>query len=134
MKILVAGVFDQLHVGHQYLLWHAATLGDECTVIIARDQNVLRYKNELPIQDEATRLRHIEEQHLPHTTVRLGRSDGDIRKAIAEESPDMILLGYDQTIDEAAIVQTFPRVEIQHMNAYHPAFFKSSYFRYNTQE
>ena len=47
-KVFVAGTFDFLHIGHQYLLWTAANSAKSLVVIVARDENVLRIKGKLP--------------------------------------------------------------------------------------
>ncbi len=54
-RVVATGTFDILHPGHIYYLEQSRKLGDELTVIVARDANV-RHKPR-PIISEDQRLR-----------------------------------------------------------------------------
>ncbi len=127
-KLLVAGTFDQFHIGHQYFLWTAQNLAENMTIIIARDTTVLRVKEKHPKNPEQSRLERIEKELLPDTKIRLGRADGNFWETIREESPTAIFLGYDQHFDETAHQELFPEIEILRALPYFPEFFKSSKF------
>ncbi len=61
-KILLAGTFDNFHVGHQYLIWNATNTAEEIIIIIARDDNVLKFKKSLPKKHEDRRLARVEQE------------------------------------------------------------------------
>ena len=54
-KILVTGVFDNFHAGHQFLLWQGSRICKSMVVLIARDLNVLKLKKKLPENNENQR-------------------------------------------------------------------------------
>ena len=99
-KSLVAGTFDNFHLGHQYLLWQVAHLSDFFVIIIARDKTVERIKKRLPENNELQRKARLAQEFFANGAVRLGRADADFFATIAEENPDVIFLGYDQKFDE----------------------------------
>ena len=125
MKIFVAGTFDHFHVGHQWLLWQGALMGDCMVVTVARDKTVEHIKNHRPDFLEDQRLKRLEEEGLPNTEVRLGREDADFLETLREESPDLVLLGYDQGCPKS-IEEEY---KVIRCSEYHPEVFKSSYFR-----
>ncbi len=128
-KLLVAGVFDHFHVGHQYFLHQAISVCDELVVIIGRTSTVEHTKGRKPIHSETQRLKRIEAEKIPHAHVRLGREDGDVWETIREENPDAILLGYDQRFDEKKCRDLFPNIQILRAKEYRPEQFKSSKFK-----
>jgi len=127
-KIFVAGTFDRFHVGHQFLVWQAVKLAEEVVVIVARDTTVKRIKGHQPRLSEEKRMKRILEEKIPGLRARLGRSDGDFWETLREESPDALLLGYDQNFDEEACHELFPEIKIFRAEPYAPEFFKSSKF------
>ena len=122
-KIFIAGTFDGLHVGHQYLLWQGSNMSDELVVIVARDRTVKKIKKRYPVYNEEDRLKAVKAQNFPNAQIRLGRSDGNFHKTIQEESPDLLLLGYDQRFDARV-----GNIQTLRLKAYFPEFFKSSKF------
>ncbi|WP_224332138.1 FAD synthase [Haloprofundus halobius] len=97
--VIAQGTFDLLHPGHIHYLTEAASMGDELHVIVARRDNVTH--KEKPILSDRQRrdlvaaLAVVDEAHLGHRE--------DIFVPIEEIQPDLIVLGYDQHHDEAAI-------------------------------
>jgi FAD synthetase len=130
MKTLIAGTFDNFHVGHQWFIWSAIKEGSETVIIVARDKTVTRLKKQTPRNTELNRLARVKHEILNLETVsaRLGRSDADFWETIREEKPDQILLGYDQHVTPEAINKTFPDITIKRCAPYKPEFFKSSKF------
>lgn len=131
MKTLIAGTFDNFHVGHQWLIWEAYNhVPAELVIIVARDKTVKRIKGKPPQNSELERLDRIQQEvvNFENIQVRLGRSDQDFWMTITEESPERILLGYDQQFNEAAAFKRFPKLKIERASAYQPNFFKSSKF------
>ena len=119
MKTLIAGTFDNFHVGHQWFIWSAIKEGSETVIIVARDKTVTRLKKQTPRNTELNRLARVKHEILNLETVsaRLGRSDADFWETIREEKPDQILLGYDQHVTPEAINKTS---QILPLNAVRP--------------
>ncbi|QCJ47882.1 MULTISPECIES: adenylyltransferase/cytidyltransferase family protein [Haloprofundus] len=97
--VIAQGTFDLLHPGHVHYLTEAASMGDELHVIVARGDNVT-HKEKPVLSDRQRRdlvaaLGVVDEAHLGHRE--------DIFVPIEEIQPDLIVLGYDQHHDEAAI-------------------------------
>ena len=130
MKTLVAGTFDNFHIGHQWLIWSAYHRSDKLVVIVARDKTVEQIKAQTPKNFERARMARVlmEFVSYPNTKVRLGRQDRDFWMTIEEEQPNLILLGYDQGFDEALCRKKFPNINIERCSAYGPDVFKSSKF------
>ncbi len=101
---------------------------DELVIIIGREGTVERIKGRKPRHSENQRLERIQAENINRTRVRLGREDGDVWKTIQEESPDGILLGYDQQFDETQCRERFPNIQILRAEPYAPEHFKSSKF------
>jgi FAD synthetase len=97
---MVAGTFDIIHEGHIKMLWRAKSLaGDdgELVVVVARDENVRKYKGREPILEESIRA-YIVKNLKPVDKVVLGERDPI--ESIVKLKPDVIALGYDQWADE----------------------------------
>lgn len=98
-EVLAQGTFDLLHPGHLHYLREARSLGDRLHVIVARKSNVT-HKDPPILPDHQRRemvaaLDPVDEAHLGH--------DEDIFVPVERIDPDIIVLGYDQHHDEAAI-------------------------------
>ncbi|WP_224447138.1 FAD synthase [Haloprofundus salilacus] len=97
--VIAQGTFDLLHPGHVHYLSEAASMGDELHVIVARRDNVTHKKkpvlSDRQRRDLVAALAVVDEAHLGHRE--------DIFVPIEEIQPDLIVLGYDQHHDEAAI-------------------------------
>lgn len=134
VKIFIAGTFDPLHIGHQWLLWNATKKATELVVILATDVMVHKIRGRSSHFSEQERMLRLQKEELPHTTVRVGREDGDFLQTLREESPDVLLLGFDQNANEKLIQAEFPELEIRRAKKYFPEFFKSSHFRYTKEK
>jgi FAD synthetase len=95
-RVMATGVFDILHSGHLRYLQEAKLLGDELVVVVATDATVRREKHE-PITPEGMRLELVQALK-PVDRAILGR-EGDMFEIVKEVSPDIIVLGYDQSFD-----------------------------------
>ena len=127
---MVAGTFDNFHVGHQFLLWSAYGLADEVFVVVARDETVLKIKYKIPRNLEVVRKNRIEQEFMSHKSVHilLGRADMDFMQTINDINPEIIYIGYDQSVNESEISREFPEIKIIRAKAYSPDIFKSSFF------
>lgn len=98
-KIVVAtGTFEILHLGHIKFLKEAKKLGDKLIVIVARDENVKKFKNHFPAIPEKNRLAIIKELNFVDEAI-LGDKK-DIFKPIKKIKPHIIALGKTQDFDE----------------------------------
>jgi FAD synthetase len=99
-QVLIAGTFDILHPGHVFLISEAAKLG-EVTVVIARDENVLREKSRPVIIPEKQRLFMVQALKGVSKAI-LGNSGPDFLSIVEEINPDILLLGPNQqmTLEE----------------------------------
>lgn len=127
-KLLVGGTFDQFHLGHQHFLWTAKTLCEHLEIIIANDSTVQILKKKHPKNQAQKRQQRVQEEQIPNSTTRLGRTDANFYKTISSIAPNAIYLGYDQFIKEKALKTAFPTIHVMRAPAYYPNFFKSSKF------
>ena len=98
-KVMAFGSFDVLHKGHEAYLKEARSYGKHLIVIVAKDENILRFKGRKAKHDEEYRLRQVKRLDFVDEAV-LGHKD-DIFEVLGEFSPDVICLGYDQkTVEE----------------------------------
>lgn len=122
--VLVFGVFDLLHPGHKWFLRHAAKFGNRLAVVVARDNNVEKLKNRVPVWDENRRLKEV--GALPFVDQAfLGYEDWRLHHRVLEKiNPDVIVLGYDQN---AKIPPG--KWEIIRLPSHHPEKYKTSILR-----
>ncbi|MDP2933509.1 MAG: adenylyltransferase/cytidyltransferase family protein, partial [bacterium] len=95
-KVMVFGTFDVLHPGHLHFLAQARALGDFLVVSVSRDSNAAKFKKHKPVFTEKERLELIQNLHLVDKVV-LG-SGKNYLEHILTQKPDIIALGYDQTV------------------------------------
>jgi len=131
-RVVCAGTFDHLHLGHANFLKQAKALGGELIVIVARDENVRRIKNMLPEHNEDERRESVEKTGIPDKAI-LGYTDKDIFKILEDLKPDIIALGYDQRVSEEKIKERFPECKIVRLKSFKPDKYKSSYYRAKTK-
>jgi len=96
-KIVATGTFSIIHPGHLLFLEEARKLADELIVIVARDRNIKKRKNDIVIP-EKQRLRVVKALKVVDRAI-LGDEE-DIFKPIMKINPDLIALGKDQEFDE----------------------------------
>ncbi len=129
-RILVFGTFDILHEGHANFFKQARDLSDNPYLIvsIARDQNVIRIKQQPSYLSEQERLEKVQAHELVDQA-ELGALDDYISK-IVELNPDIIALGYDQEHYTEGLEQKLMdqglKVEIVRLRAFEPEKYKSS--------
>lgn len=125
MRVLVFGTFDGLHPGHRFVLDAAAKRG-EMFVVVARDENVEKFKGRLPLQNEQERKEAIASLY-PDANVRIGEQS-DFLLPVREIQPDLILLGYDQKLPHDISEADFP-CKIERLEPFEPEKYKSSKLR-----
>lgn len=127
-KVLVFGTFDILHPGHKHALKEAKKQGCHLTVIVARDATVCHIKGKKPVFGEKTRVKNLKDLKIADK-VRLGCLKNKY-KVIADESPDIIALGYDQKHFVDNLKNSVKKhVKIMRLKPYKQNIYKSSKIR-----
>ncbi len=98
IRVMVAGTFDFLHPGHLDLFRQAKELGDELVVVVSRDSSAEKAKGQKPLFSEIERLEMVASVRYVDSA-RLGNA-GDWFDVLTEVRPAVLLLGYDQKVDE----------------------------------
>lgn len=128
VRVMVAGTFDFLHPGHLDLFRQARELGDELVVVVARDASVEKAKGRKAVFSEIERLEMVASVRYVDSA-RLG-NPGPWFDVLREVRPDVLLLGYDQQVDEAALKAFLQRnglnVRVERGTGFETYKFKSS--------
>ncbi|MFW9973941.1 MAG: adenylyltransferase/cytidyltransferase family protein [Candidatus Thorarchaeota archaeon] len=104
-RVLAAGKFDILHLGHIAYLEQAKELAGEdgeLIVVIALDKTILRERGAPPVFPQEQRRKIVESLKFVDRAV-IGFDTDDHTLIISEIQPDIIALGYDQYTDIEAI-------------------------------
>jgi len=112
--VLTAGTFDIIHAGHVRLLLEAKKLAGpdgEVVVVIARDENVRKYKGHPPIFSENERLFMM--QNLKPVDRAILGDVKDPLSIIVKERPDIVVLGYDQWASEKWLVKELQKRKLR---------------------
>jgi cytidyltransferase-like protein len=91
--VMIFGTFDIVHKGHEYLIEYAKQFG-QVIIVVARDANVSKDKQR--IHRENFRRKTLTKKY-PECRVILGNKQ-DYLKVVRDNSPDIIVLGYDQKV------------------------------------
>lgn len=122
-KVMVFGTFDKLHPGHLDFLRQAKAYGDHLSVVIARDKNVLKFKNKTPSDNEAERKLNVKKIAIVDKAV-LGQIR-NIYNVISRNKPNIICLGYDQRADTVELKKYF-KGKIHRLKPFKPEIYKTS--------
>lgn len=94
-KVLVFGVFDGLHKGHNFLFQEALKQGDKLVVALAPDELVFKAKGHLPKFNFGKRVEHLKNIDGVSEVV-VGDAQFSSWHILDKVKPDVIVLGYDQ--------------------------------------
>ena len=100
-RVLAAGKFDILHLGHLAYLEQARKLvgeDGELIVIIALDKTIERERGAPPVFPQEQRRKLVEALEIVDQAI-LGLDTDDHTEIVLEIKPDLIALGYDQYTD-----------------------------------
>ncbi|MFW9844054.1 MAG: adenylyltransferase/cytidyltransferase family protein [Candidatus Thorarchaeota archaeon] len=100
-RVLAAGKFDILHLGHlAYLKQARALAGDdgELIVIIALDKTIERERGAPPVFPHEQRRRLVESLGIVDRAI-IGLDTDDHTEIVIQTKPDILALGYDQYTD-----------------------------------
>ncbi len=131
-KVFVSGVFDNLHPGHLNFFKQALRFIDkqkgQLIVVIALDENVLERKAKLPRENQTTRqgkVKQFLESKGYNYVVVLGNKKKKY-SLLKKYNPELILLGYDQEIDQAKLKGQYI---VKRAQPFFPHKYKSSFFK-----
>jgi len=108
-RVLAAGKFDILHLGHISYLAQAKELAGndgELIVVIALDKTIVRERGAPPVFPAEQRRKIVESLRFVDRAV-VGFDTDDHTKIISEIKPDIIALGYDQYTNVSALEDHF---------------------------
>ncbi|MDP3900809.1 MAG: adenylyltransferase/cytidyltransferase family protein [bacterium] len=94
-RVVVFGIFDEVHEGHRFLFEQAKQHGDELIAIVGRDSFVREFKHKEPKHSEQERVKMVREEPLIDQVV-LSDEMPSTYGVLEEIDPDVICLGYDQ--------------------------------------
>lgn len=101
-KVLAAGKFDILHLGHLAYLRQAKKLAGEngiLVVVIARDDTIEKERGAPPVFPQEQRQKLVEALEMVDEAV-IGYKSKDHAVIVLDINPDIVALGYDQKADE----------------------------------
>ncbi|RDE16502.1 MAG: FAD synthase [Candidatus Thorarchaeota archaeon] len=104
-KVLTAGKFDILHLGHLAYLEQAKKLAGpdgELIVVVALDKTIQRERGAPPVFPEEQRRRLVESLKIVDRAI-LGYDTDDHTSIVVDNRPDIVALGYDQRTDVEAL-------------------------------
>ena len=126
-KVMCFGSFDILHEGHHYFITQSQNYGQKTFIVVARDENITKLKNKPPFFTLEVRIKNLK-KNFPFATILPGHSD-DFWFHIKKNQPEIICLGYDQSVNIKTLKNTFPSIKIKKIKAFYPEKFKSSLLR-----
>ena len=128
--VMCFGTFDILHDGHLSYFGQAKKYGDELIVVIARDSSS-KSEGKEPVHTEEERLKKV--ALVPLVDKVIMGNEGDRLQIVISEKPDVIVLGYDQKVDEEKIKERLAEhglhPQIIRAKAYQPEKYKSTFLR-----
>lgn len=108
-KVLVFGVFDNFHSGHEFLLRSAKKLGTYLVVAVAPNRVVEELKGKQP-QPSSKRIQAIKDYRIADEVV-LGDEEIGSWKILKRHKPDIIALGYDQGEIKESLEEYYENLE-----------------------
>lgn len=94
-KVLVFGVFDDIHEGHRQFFRQAKKYGDYLIAAVAQDHVVEYLKGRLPERNLARRIEDLQKEPAVDE-VALGDAEIGTYEVVKKIRPGVIALGYDQ--------------------------------------
>ena len=123
INVIVFGSFDPLHEGHLDYFRQARALGDSLTVVVARDSVIMANKKPKVHTSQDLRLNAVKNTPNVDKAI-LGDNPGQYT-IINKLKPDIIAIGYDQTIPPA-VKNILKNYKIVKLAPYKPHKYKSS--------
>jgi FAD synthetase len=101
--VMTGGVFDILHLGHLKTLEAARNHGDFLFVVVASDKTVERNKGRPPMNTLQNRMDLLVHLDIVDMVVPGASDPAKFIEIVALYQPDVIALGYDQSLSEAGL-------------------------------
>jgi FAD synthetase len=128
--VMIFGTFDLLHLGHIHMIEHAAALGDQLIAVLATDETIKQRKKTL-IHSQEERCAMV--AALRDVTTAMIGDPHDPYAVIRQIRPDVIALGYDQTmfVDhlEQMLAQEGLTTDIVRLPSFHADVYSSTQLR-----
>lgn len=128
-KVMIFGVFDGLHEGHQEMLKEAKTYGEHLIAVVAQDHIVQHLKGHLPKLDVADRMVALQEEDAVDEVL-IGDAVLETWEVVKKYRPDVIACGYDQGDLKKNLEKNLARIgykpRIVTLKAYEPETHHSS--------
>ncbi len=103
--VLTGGAFDIVHLGHLKTLKEAKNRGDILFVVVASDKTIKRNKGRPPLNSQANRIELLSQFDVVDIALK-GKSDPKkVLDVVSQVKPDIIAIGYDQSLTEAKLFQ-----------------------------
>ncbi|MBP9821094.1 adenylyltransferase/cytidyltransferase family protein [Candidatus Saccharibacteria bacterium] len=122
-NVIVFGSFDPLHQGHLDYFRQARALGDSLTVVVARDSVIMANKKPKVHTNQTVRLNAV--KNAPNVDKAILGDEPGQYTIINKLKPDIIAIGYDQTIPPA-VKNILKNYKIVKLAPYKPHKYKSS--------
>lgn len=127
---MIFGTFDHLHDGHRFLIDQARKRG-RVIAVVGTDSNVQTIKRRAALQPMTVRIKALQDDS-PDITVIAGSPDNFL-EPIQAEKPDLLLLGYDQTLPPGISFEDL-QCPWERAEALNPDIYKSSLLSRNPQK
>lgn len=102
--VLVFGVFDGCHKGHEYFLQQAAQYGKKLIISVAHDNIVEKFKNRAPKYPLEQRIEAIKKLNIAQDVV-AGDETINSWHIIDTYQPEIIVVGHDQEKLRQALIE-----------------------------
>lgn len=99
------GCFNKFHLGHACFLAEAKRLCDYLIVAVNDDASVRRLKGVRPLDKAIDRVERV--AGFADTAMTF---DGDVRTLIKRVNPDVLIRGWDQSMDEYGLAPVFIQI------------------------
>ena len=101
--VLTGGVFDIVHLGHLKTLKEAKSRGDILFVVVASDEIVEANKGRLPLNSQTSRVKLLSHIDIVDIVQEGTSETNKFLDVVLNVKPDVIVLGYDQSLTEARL-------------------------------
>lgn len=110
VKVMAAGVFDIIHLGHVLYLRAAKALGTHLTVVVACNKTAEKMKHK-PVVSQENRVQMMEELKSVDRVILGG--EGDRYDVVRKVKPDIIAIGFDQVHNKERMEEELAKRKIK---------------------
>jgi FAD synthetase len=101
-KVMIFGVFDDLHAGHRFFINNAKKFGNKLIIVATQNEAVKILKNHQP-QFSIKKRMAILKKEFPNLSIQAGDKKINTWHIIKKNKPNLIITGYDQIILKNAL-------------------------------